>query len=1355
MIHKCYLTLILATLLLPIKANQTKHISLTKVTPDGGVAISSVMCIEEDSHGFIWFGSNNGLFKYDSREIKKYSYSQYKKNTPPTNRINQIYNDNERLIVVTESGLSQYRPDYDDFVDFKIVDLKGGVINGDFSFLTQTKDSTYWILDKNGLLSFNTNFVTNGYVNVDHVQSQPRLLHLDKQGNLWIVFQNGKIYFKTPGSSDFKLFTTGISRFPRAFFADQKHVWIGYSQHGVYCYDINGNLLKIFNESNGFISNSVRDIIESEQGEIWIATYNGIAIFNDLNLTDVINTNNNPQLAHHSIWSLYKDSKETIWIGTWLGGLSFYSKYQNAVNKQNHSIKNYDIDDDIITSFVQDFDKKQLWISTASGLLKNYNLKDNTESTEQVHYLNDDIHTIKSLALDKNETLWIGTYEQGIFFRRKNEKQFHRLNTHFGLGLQIIDILPVANGIWFSNYQQGVFFLSNKDNSIKRYRHNPLDSTTISNNSVRQMIEDKNGNIWFATEGGLNLMKKDSNNFSRIKYSKKHDAPLSYDFIYTILEDSKGNIWIGSNGGALIKVDIKNNKFTYITTSDGLPADDIYNIIEDTDSNLWLATGNGICEYHTNEQSISTFNNIEDLSENTFNANSGILAADGRLFFGSSNGFISFRPEDVCIKNTRMPVTTIISFSINNKEIIPSEDNPILKKHISSTKHLTLKHKHSLFSFKFVADNFINPKENKFKFRLHNFNEEWIETDNNGLAIFTNIPSGKYVFEVCASNNDGVWNQNPTKIEIEITPPIWKRWYAFSFYVLAIILILYYILREASKQRELEEEIRLEKVKSESDEHIHQMKLQFFTNISHEFRTPLTLIMGPIERLISKFNDDDPISHQLHIIKNNSERLLRLINQILDFRKINAGKLKLKPINIDIIAFSKNIFSCFSEHAKHRDFEYLFESDQPILMADFDPEKLDKIIFNLLSNAFKYCDDKGKIHVQINGDVKDFTLPKTSHEYTLGNSNADKYVEIIISDTGHGITLDNLEHIFERFQQVNESKVQSSGIGLNLTKDYITLHKGKLRVISEIDKGSSFCILLPFKQTHIFTEEIDEEFSPTKLLKTNATISKKDLSNENNKDNKDQAHILIVEDNLELLDYLKSSLSEYFKISKAKNGIEGIQKTNSLHPDLIISDVMMPEMDGIEFCTKIKKDIQTSHIPIILLTALESISDRITGLESGADAYISKPFSINLLLAQISNLLNAREKLKNAFKNQSDIWENHLDKMDLDKQLILKAISYIENNLTNSDISVDELAQKLNLSRTTLHRKLKQLTNQSATEFIRGIRLKNAAKYILDSNFKINEIAFKVGFNSLNYFTRSFKNYYGMSPREYMKHNKL
>lgn len=1323
-------------------------ISLTRVTPERGVAISSVMSIAEDKHGMIWFGTNNGVFKYDTQNFKKYSYSKFDKHTLPTNRINQIYNHNDSLIIVTEEGLCIYNPHFDNFHDLIIKDVNGKVLNGDFSHLTQTKDGMFWLLDKEGLFSFNEEFITGGYKEIGNSKSRPRLLHLDNQDNLWTILRNGEIYFKPSGSDNFLFFSKSLTRFARSMHVDNTNVWVGFNDHGLYCYDLDGKLLREYNEDNGFIGNNIRSIVRKDENELWIGTYNGIAIMHGTEHVKSLTCTNNPHLHNHSVWSMYKDSKDILWIGTWLGGLFNHSDMQKSVTVTNRKMMSIDSDYDIINSFAQEANNGPVWVGSESGHLKKYDFTTNTESFHKVSYRGKGVESIKTLAIDKYQTLWIGTYEQGIFYKKKNETDYSKFKIPFKTGLQITSILPTDKGIWVSDYQQGIFFSSFEGKNIKRYRHNYLDNTTIASDCVRKIIQDKHGNLWLATESGLDFKAKDSNKFEHIIPSETGNFSATENFIYSVLEDKNGNIWIGTNGGGLIKYDVTSKECIYIGMNNGLPINNIYTILEGENNCIWLATSNGIYKYNTVTKEYTNYKDNQTLSESIFNNNAGIVTDCGRIFWGCTDGYFSYMPSDISVRNTIMPQTTITNFYLNNQEVLPQNGSDILNESISETTELTIDHRSSIFSFKFVTDNYISPQENRFEYRLLNFDKEWIETDQYGMASFTNIPPGKYTFEVRAANNDGVWNKHAVAIHITITPPWYASWYALLAYALLLVFIVWEVTKEINNRRRLTEQLRIKKVEHESEEKLHQMKLKFFTNISHEFRTPLTLIIGPVERIIRQIDTGTPLANQLGIVKNNADRMLRLVNQILDFRKINAGKMTLKPYNNDIVKFSHAIFDCFNEHARHRNFEFTFNASSNHILVDFDNEKLDKIIFNILSNAFKYSEDNGKIDLQINGNVSGFSEAPRPADLILGESELNDFVEIIISDHGHGISNKGLPLAFERFRQVDETATQGSGIGLSLTKDYLLLHAGMLKVSSQKGSGSTFTILLPTHQeATIIPDTIESVPESQSDFVQQATVS--------TKTNKQAEQlILLVEDNIELIDYLSESLKDQYKIAKAKNGIEGLLKARSLHPDMIISDVMMPEMDGIEFCKAVKEDIHTSHIPVILLTALESTEDQVTGLASGADAYISKPFSLDLLLAQMSNLLHSRKVLRDNFDNKESNWEEKIEATDIDKQLIIKAVRHIETNISNPDISVDDLASALNLSRTTLHRKLKSLSNQSATEFIRNIRLQNAATLFTKHNYKVNEVADMVGFNSMNYFTRSFKANYGKSPRDFIKEHK-
>ena len=1328
-------------------------ISLTEVSPEGGVAITSVMCINEDHLGFIWFGTNNGLFKYNSQNIKRYSHSQSEINSLSTNRINQIFkNKEDELLIATEKGICKYNPVFDNFSRLSIKTKEGKPIGDNIDKLIQTLDGGYWLLDQKGVAQLNANLDKAEYINIDNNKSRPRLLYMDNLNNIWVVFQDGKVYFKTKDSSKFQFFTQSISGYPRSFYSENNHIWIGYDKQGLMCFDLNGNLLNQYNKSTQFLSDRIRSIIKSNDGKLWVGTYEGIAIIDNLEMIRVINTDNHTNLSHQSTWSLFKDSNNIIWIGSWLGGLSYHSEFKNSVTHFTQSNKNISRNNDIITAFAPDPDTIHVWIGTESGKLIKYNEHKNKTLEVEVFYENKKIENIKSIVFDTKKRIWVGTRDDGILYKEKSQKKFKKLITPFNNGLQITSMLPVKDGIWVSDYQQGVFYYSFIKNTFEQYKHNPLVETSISNNHIRKIIEDSTGNLWFATEKGLNLLKKNSKEFIRFLHSDSDNNSLSADYIYSIFEDFEGNIWIGTNGGGLDKLSLKSLTFEHFSTKNNLPGNDIYTILEGVNSNLWLATDNGICKFIPNTNKVLTFGHIEGVFNNSFTPNAGLFSKNGLMFFGGSNGFIYFRPDDILVRNTIKPKAIITNFYIGNEEILPEQENKILKSNINTSKTVKLNHNQNSFSFRLAANNYIDPDKNRFKYRLLNFDENWVETDINGPARYTNVPPGNYTFEVIASNNDDIWNKTPTSLKITITYPFWKRWYAFLAYILVTSILVMYVKKEARNRQKLKNQIQLEKIKNESEESLHQAKLQFFTNITHEFRTPLTLILGPIKRLLNNYEKGDPVFNQLTLVKNNSERLLRLTNQILDFRKIDSGKLKLNLTNRDIVGFTKSIFDYFTEHAKYRGFIYNFKSDIRSLKMDFDFKKLDKVIYNILSNAFKYCPDESTVEIKIKYNSKTNIEFNNGNEFIIGEPTINDFVEISISDTGVGISKENLSNIFERFYQMDNQETQGSGIGLDLTKEYINIHNASLKVVSEENKGTVFCIILPCEQLDLDgeytsdSETYNKSLPKTDLIEFEDKVEKPETSHQ-------EALILIVEDNIELLNYLSNVLGDYFKVAKAKNGVEALEQIHSLFPDIIISDIMMPEMDGIELCENIKKDVRTSHIPIILLTALESVQNRISGLSSGADAYVSKPFEDKLLIIQIINLLESRKNLRESFVNINEVWEEKVDEMDMDKVLIMKAVQIVEDNISNVDFTIETLASKLNLSRTTLHRKLKSLTNQSATEFIRYERLKHSVKFLQSGKYRMNEISSAVGFNSHNYFTISFKKQYGISPSEYLKRN--
>ena len=1341
---------IILIVLLPVAVFgiQNPHISLSKVTPEGGVAYSQVTSITEDDQGFIWFSTNNGLFSYNSIEIKRYSHLQNDSLTIPTNRINQLYKDHlGKIWVATENGLCVYNLITDNFKRYSIKDQFDNDIGKDITSFFQDENNTFWFSDENGVGTLNPSKERAVYKNINSKTSKVSYLTKDENQNIWAFYNDGEIYFLPKGSNTFQFFTKGLKNLVRSVYIDKNHIWIGYESKGLLCVSlIDGKQVQIYNEETSdkeykLPSNQVRSLIKDNANRVWVGTYNGLALIKDFGIEQIINEQNYPELPNHSIWSLYKDSQNNIWLGTWMGGLAFHSNYNNAFLHYNQSTSKKSLTGNLVGSIIQVPDKNELLIGLDDGNLNKYNIESNVFSATPVIYKTDTIQNIKALAFDKFKTLWVGTYGKGVLYRKHGEQEFKKLEQKFYNGFQALDILPTNDGIWVSDYPLGVFFYDFETEKIKLYRHNPLNINSISSNNVHHIIEDSKGNIWFATQNGLNVLKKGSNKFVHYFYNEDNTESISTNYIYSIHEDHNGFLWLGTNGQGLNKFNPLTGKAEHYTIKDGLSGNEIFSILQDNENHLWLTTENGICKFNLENESIQSYITNKGIKNNHFNPTVALATTKGELFFGGSNGVVRFLPSRI-IKNPIKPKTTITHVVVNNKEVAFKETNA-----------LRLKHYENFINFRFTSNNYVNPQKNKFKYRLLGFDEGWNIVDFTGKANYTNIPPDDYVFEVKAANNDGVWNETPTRLAVTIIPPIWQRWYAYVAYILLFVASVYFFRKQVIHRQRLKSEINMAKINRENEQQLHQMKLQFFTNISHEFRTPLTLIQGPVNRLLKMGIGNESQHKQLTLIKNNTDRLLRLINQFLDFRRADSGKLKLTPIHTDIVSFCKNVFNCFEEHANHRGFTFNFETDVPNLKMDFDTDKLDKVLVNIISNAFKYSSDYGKITLKILQN-KTPVFGKDWNKYSVGNDLEDHFVSISIHDTGNGIPADLLPKIFERFFRTEDNYSRGTGIGLSLSTNYIAMHNGQLTVSSKEGQGSVFCISIPQEQVGAFKEASSAPYHSNLFDYSLETVNNTNITAVKDEQIRNQeALVLITEDNPELLEFLSDTLQNHFRVARAKNGKEAYKLMHSLYPDLVVSDIMMPEMDGVELCCKIKNDIRISHTPVILLTALDTVKGRLTGLNSGADVYMPKPFNEDLLVAQINNLLNSRKTLRNLFSSHQKVWEDDIEVLNLDKKFLHNAIAIVEENIGNSEFTVESLAEKLHLSRTHLHRKLTSLTNQSATEFIRSIRLKQAVQLMKEGNYLVNEIGYAVGFNSHNYFTKSFKKQYGKTPTEFIKEN--
>jgi signal transduction histidine kinase/DNA-binding response OmpR family regulator len=720
------------------------------------------------------------------------------------------------------------------------------------------------------------------------------------------------------------------------------------------------------------------------------------------------------------------------------------------------------------------------------------------------------------------------------------------------------------------------------------------------------------------------------------------------------------------------------------------------------------------------------------------------------LYFGNYKGVDFFNPEEIT-KNKIIPSLYFAGLKLFNKDVLPGKEGSPLNQILAETEEIVFKHNQSVFTIEYSGISYTRPEKNQYAYYLEGLEESWNYVGNLRSATYTNLDSGTYVFKLKAANNDGVWSDTPLELKITILPPWWKTNWAIFAYVLLFIgsgYVLYNFAQERIKEKEL---IRNERNQRIQEDELHEKKLQFFTNISHEFRTPLTLMINPLQDIINddKLNLPQRVREKHNIIYKNTDRLYRLINELMDFRKLELNKMRIRVQEINAVSFTKDITGYFKEEAYNRNVHLAVDADVPNISLWADESMLEKIIFNVLSNAMKVTPDGGAINIDLFSKDDLVVLPLVDEEKPI------KVIEIIISDTGPGLDKEQATKIFERFYQVenlNKTYYGGTGIGLEVVQNFVKLHKGNIEVESKIGEGTTFRILLPAGRNHFSEEELLTEVTSATSLKErfvpriNTETEKVDVSTDE-RTNKLYT-ILIVEDNTELRNYLREELKEDYKILVANNGKEGLELSREVLPDAIITDVIMPEMNGFDFCKILKTDLKTSHIPLLMLTAKTRIDDRIEGISYGADAYMVKPFDMRLLKLRVSQLITSRKLIFNKYFGAISGAEESKNALSIDKEFIQKVLSFINKNISDSDLSVELLAAELNLSRSQLYRKIKTLTGQTVNEFLRKIRLQRAKQLLESGSANVSEVCFKVGFSSPSYFTKCFKAHFGVLPTD-------
>ncbi len=1246
----------------------------------------SFYCMEEGGRE-LYFGSSSGRIWLFDKENQNFRLQDF----PTQSDIISIkhYVDNSLIIATREDGFFIYHPEKGDIKHYNKStrpDLPGNKILS--VYVDRYNEAWFDLCGVKGVTHFNpyTDRITQEVLNVEM----------------------GSAYRSQP-----------------AFFIHEDvngYLWVHPFNGGLSFYDREANRLRPFYNEPGAedwrFSNKLHAMMSDRQGNLWLCTHSkGLEKINFLQDRFQLTMPNllNYESLSNSVRSLFEDEKGRLWMGLRDGKIRVYKgkEYVGYLAENGTISKTASPFNGVAYNIIQD-SKGRIWIATkGNGLIRVEEDKDRFRLTnylsepDNLYSLSD--NNIYSVHEDKNGRLWIATFGGGLnYMEERND-----------------------GSVVFINHQ----------NNLKGY---PIDECY----RARFVTSDTKGNVWVGTTSGAITFKVDFSmpeniQFHHFKRIPSDNTSLSNNDVYWITETTDNEIYLATFGGGLNKLESIDAggtaHFSIYTVADGLPSDVLLSMQEDSQKNLWISTENGLSKFIPSEKRADNYNDKSLDIGAGFNEGSSIRVKDGRLLFGTSNGLLTFQPESIS-KSSFVPPITFSRLLINNEEVRPGRKKE-LPQIIDQTDRLELSHKENTLMIQYAAMDMKAPENIQYAYILDGFESDWSYVDKQRVVTYTNLPKGDYVFRVRSTNNDGVWVDNIRSLPVTILPSFWETPLAYFLYVLAILGIIFIAVYILFTIYRLKHEVSVE-------QQVSDIKLRFFTNISHELRTPLTLISGPLEYVLKNTPLTKEAREQLHLVEKNTDRMLRLVNQILDFRKIQNKKMKMKVQRVELIPFTQNLMNNFEALADEHHIDFIFESEKDSLYLWADVDHLEKIIFNLLSNAFKYTPVGKMIKVSIQEDEKTISLD--------------------VQDQGIGIAANKKESLFVRFENLVDKNLfnqSSSGIGLSLIKELAEMHSAVISVDSTLGEGSSFVVTFMKGKDH-FDETVeflvDDYVLPQKEVSTeNKEVPSENTIPEEVRDSSLNDVMLLVEDNDELRSFLRAIFASSFHIVEAKNGVEGIEKAISLLPDIIISDVMMPDKDGIQLTRELRDNLSTSHIPIILLTAKTTLESKLEGLEYGASDYITKPFSSSYLKARVENLLVQHQKFQNLYR--SNLMSTSKEKQEStsiaemspnDQKFIDKLVEMMEANMDNGELIVDDLVQELAVSRSVFFKKLKALTGLAPIEFIKEMRVKRAAELIETGEYSISQISYMVGINDPRYFSKCFKQKYGMTPTEY-KEQKL
>lgn len=1343
MIYFCYMRTVLSicmSLCALFLMGSGRDLRFMQIGVDEGLSHATVAAIGQDSRGYIWIATPDGLNRYDGYTFRTYRHDDKVASSIASNDLHRIALDTNGVMwIASRRHLSRYNPTFDNFNNFAL-DREGNITD-----IMPVDENTVLVGTTRGLLTFDIPSGTFTLLRPEGFGDKSVVSLSRNDEKVFISAGRNGLYSLDLASKKANRFPIGDDIYVAQTLPLEHDLLAGTEGAGVFRLDPSTGTVKAhyrFGGSEGLGSDYVRSMELDSEGKVWVGTFTGLDIFDaDNQKFDHYDAGwgNPSNISHSSVRRIFADNQGGMWLGTFFGGLNYYHPLRNQFATLRHSNSGSSLNDNVMGVITESPDGK-LWIGTNSGGVNIYSPRDDSFEyiTMQEGLPSNDV---KAIYIDEENGLtYIGTHLGGLNIYDSRSRRVRNVK---GVPENVYSIIPSRKKgfLWLAALDNLVLFDTKTGKAVK------VSANGLSR--VTDLYRDDKGLLWVSGEDGVSAFTEDAEGVITLAPNIPDDINTYRGPVNSVFKSRDGiNYYFATHEG-LKNYDSSSGKTRLFDTSAGMPNNIVYGVLEDANGNLWCSTNKGLAVLNPSTGDIRSYSQHDGLQGNQFTNKSFINASDGRFYFGGINGLTYFNPSRLEV-NPYSPQPIIAGLRLFNIPVSPGDETGLLKRAVSETPKIVFKPDQSSFTIDYTVCNYTAGGRNTFSYLLEGVGKQWTTTTENSPVTFSNLPAGNYRFRLRSANNDAVWSDNEAVLDIEILPRWYDYWWVKILFILLVLLlagafIAYLWQRNTRRQLDV-----LAARDRERQNELNEMKVTFFINMSHELRTPLTLILLPIQELLQQATDKRT-RQKLTIVKNNAERILHIVNQLLDYRRAEMGMFRLKTQPLDINTAIEKVFENYEFQASRMGIEMKLDLKGGESPVSADPRYLELICNNLLSNALKYTPAGGTVNL---------TVDKTVEE-------GAEVVKIIVADTGCGIPADKLSDIFNRFYMVDE-RPGGSGIGLSLVKRLVEQHHGTITVKSELGKGSEFTVTLPASQEAYSEEERQAHPSleisgpkppldlPEDVEYASYSAGDNDVADQNPaSEGEDEADIeiegtretvLVVDDNSDIRKYICEGLAGEFNVIPAVDGAHAIEILSARNVDLIITDIMMPDIDGVQLCRTVKRNLRTSHIPVIMLSAKGELPDQVEGFKVGADDYMVKPFSMELLLSKVKNSLRTRRMAISRFSSTAEIKPEEAAMNPLDEEFLRKALAVMQEHLDDPDFSTDAYAREMCMSRSNLHLKMKALTGESTNEFIRSFRMKKAMELLKSGRYTISQVSSMVGYLTASYFTTSFKKYYGELP---------